>query len=1199
MFCFSDSKTKIFMKTDFAAVMEITEIKSNSAERAEHQDFRDNSLLRMAIDFRRNHLVNLLIIMISAVILTIFTSTVANGQVLYGSLTGNVTDPNGAPVAGATVEITDINTGVKKNIVTDERGGYLFSDLQPGIYNVFISRTAFKSIIKEKFQISANTTLRFDAQLDPGDIKETVTVTADPSEVLQTDRADVSVTQTSRQVNNLPLSGSTGRNYQSLMQIVPGAIMQGEQNSAAGSPQRSISFNVNGVSRLQNNTRIDGAGVIYPWLPTNTAYVPTAEAIQEVNIATNSFDAEQGLAGGAAINVQIKSGTNEYHGAGWIYDTNSTFGKARNYFQTTPQNPKDILVQYGFAVGGPIYLPAFGEGGPKVWSGKNKLFFFTDLEKTTRSQLSRLNTVSIAPAVLRPTAAGVDFSSTGTIIYDPLSNPNPALRTPFANNIVPFNRIDPAAVKLISLMPLPNLPGFANNFVANGTASFDRTNFDTKINYNQSDRMQFFGRFSYSPTLITEPPLLGDAGGDALNGGQLGTAPGKVYVASIGGTYTFTSNLVLDAVFGYTRQHLGAEFDLDNKYGLETLQIPGTNGPDRLQGGKPSFQVSGWANLGNPNTGNPFVFRDNQYTLATNLTWIKANHSFRFGLDYQNQQINHFQPQGGTFQTVRGTFQINGNATALQACPTTEPDRTTCINNGGTTTPAATTSFNAWAAFLLGLPNAAGKVDQLRNPNSVYMQSYALYARDHWQIKRNLTLTYGVRWELYPFPDKDNTGVNRFDPDTGLVYTGGLSGVPRKTGAKSGFGKFLPRIGVAYRWGEKTVLRGGYGQSSDPRPFIDFRNAYPVVNAWAMPAVTFNGTTNAFLPVTTFRIGLVNTSVAPDLNAGIIPLPANSGTTTFPKTPMRNIIHSFNFIVERQLPWKFKASVGYVGTRAIGQMGFININAGAPGTGTAGRPLFQRFGLTTDINEIIPYGDTTYDSLQATLQKRLGSSTFGMAYTFSKAINYADNDGGPRIQYLPLKELNKGLASYDRTHNLQIYGVYDLPFGKGQRWAGKGVLGAILGGFQLNGIASVMSGTPITIIQNNGFNLNAAGSGQVPDQILSTINVPGGIGIGNPYFDRNAFGIVNIPSGQTQRFGTAGRNVLRGPGFFNVDLGLFRTFPIKESVKIQFRVEALNALNHANFANPQGDINNSNFGYINSTTGTGERNLRFAVRVSF
>lgn len=1114
-----------------------------------------------------------------AMVLALCLAITSHAQVLYGSLTGNVVDPSGAAIPNANVEVVNTSTGAKKNGTTDANGAFLFSDLQPGTYRVNVSRTGFKTSLKETVQIDANKTMRFDAQLEVGSVDEKVTVTAD-SDLLQTDRGDVSTTQTSRQVNNLPLTGSTGRNYQSLMQIVPGSVMAGEQNSAAGSPQRSISFNVNGVSRLQNNTRIDGASVVYPWLPTNTAYVPTTEAIQEVNVATNSFDAEQGQVGGAAVNVSLKSGTNGLHGAGWLYDTNSSFGKARNYFQTTPKPNKDILTQYGFAVGGPVYLPKVGEGGPGFWSGKNKLFFFVDYEKTTRSQLSRLNTVSIAPAVLRPTAAGVDFSSTGTVIYDPNSNPNPALRTPFPNNIIPLNRIDIGAIELLKSMPLPNLPGFANNYVANGVASFDRTNFDTKINYNLSEKTQFWGRYSYSPTLIYEPPLLGDAGGDALNGGQLGTAPGRVYVASIGGTHTFSSNLVMDAVFGYTRQRLGATFDLDRNFSLDTQKIPGTNGPDHLQGGIASFQVSGWANMGNPNTGNPFLFRDNQYTLATNLSWLHGAHSFRFGLDHQNQQINHFQPQGGTFQTVRGTFQFNGNATALQ--------------NG---TPA--TTFNAWATFLLGLPNAAGKVDQLRNPNSVYMKTYALYARDHWQVNRNLTLIYGLRWELFPFPDKDNTGINRFDPDTGQVITGGLSGQPRDTGASSGHGKFLPRVGAAYRLGDNTVIRGGYGQSSDPRPFIDFRNAYPVVNAWAMPSLSFNGVTNAFLPVTTFRQGLVNTSIAPDLNAGVLLLPSNSGTTTYPKTPMRNVIHSFNLILERQLPWKLKGTVGYVGTRAPGQMGFININASAPGTGTAGRPLFTKFGIQSDITEILPYGNTSYDSLQSTLVRHWASSIFGMAYTWSKAINYADNDGGPRIQYMPLKQLNKALAGYDRTHNLQIYGVYDLPFGKGQEYANKGAVAHVLGGFQLSGVASIMSGTPIFVQQSNGFNLNAAGSGQMPDQVVTNVSIPGGIGVGNPYFDRNAFAIVNIPSGSPQRFGTAGRNVLRGPGYFNIDMGLFKTFSFGENLKLQLKAEAINVLNHPNFANPQGDINNTNFGYITSTTGTGERNVRFAIKVSF
>ena len=1127
---------------------------------------------------RRAGLAQILILFL----LTLSVPRATNAQVLYGTLTGNITDSAGAVVAGAKVEALNVNTGISKETTSDDSGRYLFSDLQPGVYKVTISAVSFKTLAQENVRIDANMARRLDGQLLTSGVSETVVVTA-ASVALQADRADINFTQSTRQVNDLPLAGSAGRNYQSLMQLVPGSVLQGEQNSAAGSPQRSISFNVNGVSRLQNNTRIDGASVIYPWLPTNTVYVPPAEAIQEVNIVTNSMDAEQGLAGGAAVNVIIKSGTNQLHGAGWVYDTNSAL-RARNYFQTTPQNPKDILVQYGYAVGGPII--------------KNKLFFFTDLERTTRRNTSRTNLASVAPASLRPEANGVHFPTVaegGATIYDPASSSDPRLRTPFPNNTIPLNRIDIAAVELLKRMPLPTGAGFVNNFVANGVALFNRTNIDGKVNYTPNEKLSLWGRYSISPTSIIEPPIFGEADGPALNGGQLGSAPSRIQLAGVGGSYTFSSTLILDLTLGYTRQRLGAEApDLDKNLGLEVLKIPGTNGGDRLQGGLPSFQINGWTNIGNENTGNPFLFRDNQVVFTANLSWLKGAHGLRFGGDFQDQQLNHFQPQGGTFQTVRGTFQFNGNATRLQNGPT-----------------PADVRFNSWADFLLGLPSGAGKVDQLRNPNSLRMKSYALYARDHWQASRQLTLNYGLRWERFPFPDKDNTGINRFDPATGNVLTGGLDSIPRDTGATSGPGHFLPRIGIAYRLGDKgkMVIRAGYGQSTDPRPFIDFRNAYPIVNAWAMPQIN----NNAFIPVTTLRQGLINISTPPDLTKGVLPLPANSGTTTYPASEKRKYIQSWNLIVERELTNHLIANIGYVGTRAVGQMGFININASAPGTGQSGRPLFTKFGLTQDINEILPYKTTTYDALQSEIKGRFGSSIVGAVYTYSKAINYADNDANPRIQYQPEANRNRGPASYDRTHNFQGYAVYDLPFGKGRRWLGSGFASYLLGGWQVNGILSRTSGAPFYVVQSAAGNLNAAGSQQVPDQIKSSVQIfgsnlkgtppagsPASVAPGYRYFDTTAYAVVVVDVTHPARFGNAGRNNLRGPGFFNVDFSLFRSFSITERIKLQFRGEALNALNHPNFSNPGADISSAGtFGYITSTTGTGERNIRLSARVSF
>jgi len=332
---------------------------------------------------------------------------------------------------------------------------------------------------------------------------------------------------------------------------------------------------------------------------------------------------------------------------------------------------------------------------------------------------------------------------------------------------------------------------------------------------------------------------------------------------------------------------------------------------------------------------------------------------------------------------------------------------------------------------------------------------------------------------------------------------------------------------------------------------------------------------------------------------------------------MRKEIHSFNLFIERQLPWKFTGQVGYVGTRAVGQMGFININAGPPGLGNDGRPLAIKFGLKADINEIIPYGTTTYDSLQALFKRQWASSLFGAAYTWSKTINFADNDGGPRIQYLPEKQRNRGPASYDRTHNLQSYLVYDLPFGKGERWAHEGWASKVFGGFQVSGVMSIMSGLPFYVIQGSAPNLLAGGSGQVPNQTNPVIRTLGGIGTASqrgsaagPWFDNTVLNTAiqgvtctsNCAWAQETgaRFGSVGRNNLRGPGFFETDMSIFRTFSFTERVKFQLRAEALNATNHANFANPTSDINSSTFGFITGTTGPNQsRQWRFGARVSF
>src|SRR5262249_10771486 len=358
------------------------------------------------------------------------------------------------------------------------------------------------------------------------------------------------------------VGGTRGRNYESVMQVVPGSIIvrtesgNGEANSTAGSPQRSISFSANGVSGWQNQTRIDGSPVQYTWLPTNTAYVPSAEAIEEVSIVTNSYNADQGMAGGAAVNVVIKSGTNDFHGTAWGYDTNSGL-RARNVFQTTEKNPKNIVAQYGGNFGGPVL--------------KNKLFFFGNVEKTTQRQGAGSSLQSIAPESLRPNGAGAVVFPTpdqgGAIIYDPPSSPDPSKRTPFPNNTIPANRIDQAALYLIQRLPATTGPGYVNSVLTTGALTYDRTNYDVKLNYAGS-RFNAFARYGNSPHLINDEYSPGEAGGGAAGGGAVGRGAGRTPVPDAGANGLIDPAPHQDPNHRYPHQVLGAEApDIDENIG--------------------------------------------------------------------------------------------------------------------------------------------------------------------------------------------------------------------------------------------------------------------------------------------------------------------------------------------------------------------------------------------------------------------------------------------------------------------------------------------------------------------------------------------------------------------------------------------------------------------------------------------------------
>ncbi|MGH9659958.1 MAG: hypothetical protein ACRD96_15520, partial [Bryobacteraceae bacterium] len=836
--------------------------------------------------------------------------------------------------------------------------------------------------------------------------------------------------------------------------------------------------------------------------------------------------------------------------------------RSRNFFNVTSGIPKNILNQGGYTFGGPIR--------------KNKLFFFTDYEKTVRREFRSAFRTVPPPELRQGNFSGV----TSNAIFDPLTGAaDGTSRQLFPGQRIPAARFDPASVKMAALIPAPNLTTYPSNFDALGSYQFNRENFDIKVNYNPTDQSSMFARYSLSPSAIFDPPSLGPAGGDALAGGQPGNSPGRIQSASVGGTYTLSPRMLVDATLGFTRQRLGSiNVDIDKNYGLDELQIPGTNGADRLQGGYPRFSITGMSSIGNPNVSNPFLFRDNQWVTSGNLSYVRGAHNFRFGGEYTYYTINHFQPQAAF--GPRGGFNLTGGVTSLR--------------NGN-----PPSQYNGWADFLLGLPNAMGKDVQYINPAAVRMPGWGFYARDQWQISRKLTVNFGARFERYPFASRDHRGGERYDPETDLVLIGGLGNTPRDTGVNVPALQVAPRLGIAYRTDVKTVIRAGYGISIDPDSFRRMRDSYP-----ATVSSQFNAP-STLQAAGSFRTG-IPAVVVPDLNSGAIAIPRTVGTITWPTQYRRGYFQSWNFTIQRELGWGLNLQSGYVATRAIRQTVIHNMNYGRPGGATNGRVLAQKWGRTADVNIYTPFNTSSYNGFQNQLKRQFaGGGMLGVAYTWSKSLSFADNNDSGLTWNIPeLWDRNRAPASFDRTHNFQMYGVYMLPFGKGQRYLHSGIAGHAIGNWQINGVLSRYTGTPFSVT-SAGTSLNAPGNTQTADQVKPNVAILGRVGRGNSYFDPDAFAAVS-----EVRFGTTGRNILRGPGLTNLDASIFRDFPLTERFKLQFRAEAFNVSNTPAFNNPGATVSSvtrnaagqiTNFGGYTEITGAAatERQFRFALKLTF
>ncbi|HEV2498692.1 MAG TPA: carboxypeptidase regulatory-like domain-containing protein [Terriglobia bacterium] len=1113
----------------------------------------------------------------------IFFSPFAVGQAVNGSVVGTVTDSSGAVVPQAKVTITNVGTSVSEPAMTDGSGYYSFPDLPPAIYKVTIEKQGFTSVVRSGVTLAVNSTVRVDVKLSPGQVTQTVTVQSQVAE-LQTDTAKTGGTLSSVQAEQLPLG--TNRNFQNLLTLVPGTTGVQNNHSHFFNPQNSLNSEVNGTSSMTNNFQIEGVndnertGLLQ-------VYIPPVEAIQDVNVTTSNYDAEQGTALGAVTNVILKSGTNQFHGSAYeIYNGQAL--NSRGFFDRGPQGasfikPPKIYNYWGGQFGGPIR--------------KGKTFFFVDFLRTDDHE-GQFQTLSVPTAAER----SGDFSDpTLDTIYNPnsgdtvdcLPGGNAKLcgtgRIAFTGNNI-AGSIDPIAAKLVGLVPLPN-----NNLTASGSAKYtnnflettrytqDNKSFDVKIDQYQGQNDHISGRLGYMSPTTVQAPAYGLAGGP-IGGGFEATGTDSTYSSDITWDHIFSPTLIMQNRVGLNRYRNTANQTDYGSSASTQIGIPGVN-VDPFTSGLTGIFIQ--STTSDPLVGYsaslPWIRSETDFDFVSNWNKIIKNHTLKWGVNIIRIRDDLLQEQ--TF-SPRGAWDF-------------DPDETS--------TPGAKVNFaNNFASFLLDVPNTVGRDLPVVFPAFRQTQFFA-YVNDKWQVDPKLTLNLGVRWELYPpatppFPG----GFSNYDPNNNTLVVAGVGGNPMNIGMQSRYHDFAPRFGLAYRLSDKNVIRAGFGISYEPFEDNTYaynfpvkqNNAFNALSAYG-PALYPNGT-----PVT-FGQGFPAPLIASVPSNGIIqantPLLLNQSYQVINLHYLDPYIQSWNLAYERSLPGQFQLDIAYVGNAGVHMPVQYNLNAVTNpadiGLGSAGQPEFVAFGRTASTTLFFAGESSNYNALQVKFDRRF-SHGFALttAYTYGKSLGYVEenSENSSSANYYINFKRNYARTDFDNTHTFVQSYVWDLPMGTGHRFVGSGPGARILGGWQLSGVLTLRSGGPL----NFGCtcqSLNAPGNGQSP-QINGSFQRLYGVDT-KPWFNTSVFSDPSVDF-KTPTFGDLGPYVFSGPGYFNLDAALFRSIKLSERFNLQFRTDWFSTLNIPQFGNPGLTYGSSTFGYVTGTNG-GNRNIDFGLKLNF
>jgi hypothetical protein len=1080
----------------------------------------------------------------------LFSGLLIFGQT-FGEITGQVVDATNANVAGATVTITNTDTNAKRVAVTTEAGIYSFPSLPPGKYDIRVEKPGFKADTSKQVEVQVQQTVRLDFTLQVGQVSESVEVSAAADQLIQ-ENATVGTVIEHQGIIELPLNG---RNYLGLVALSSNVDVlspaSGQAGSRQGGDRANQSISAGGQRIMFNYFTLDGVVNTDPNFNTYVV-LPSLDALQEFKVQTGVYPAEFGHEA-TQINVLTKSGGNQYHGALFEFLRNDTLDGAPYSFTTNHQAKSPFKWNdFGFEMDGPVRIP-------KLFNGQNKLFFMANYE-AFRKRSSSQSIYSV------PTAAMFtgNFSGVNATIYDPTT------KQPFPGNIIPTNRLDPISQKLLKYYAPANIAGnsLQNNFVRSDAAPQNRDGFVLRMDFIESSKSQWSGRYSWGDENQANQGL-------TLDGTKIVTNY-EQYMGS--NTRTITPNLVNEARFGYTRffNSIGTYLAFNTDV-VSQIGIPNFPGGIPVTWGIPNVTLLNYSAIGDSTEG-PYANSNNTLQFVDNVSWIHGKHTFRFGAEFTRQ---NYDQVGNQF--ARGQFTFQPNATV-------SPTLT-----GGDT----------FGDFLLGDLYQSEVAVAVANAN-FQRNTFHTYIDDTWKLTPKLTLALGLRYELTPpfydtkgdlftvylphiiyggpadpslYPEFMRQGTCT-DPYAGIaiqwpqIKTVCSNGTLSKNLMKTEHLDFAPRIGVSYSPDAKTVVRLGFGafynQDVGNSEYFDMaRNIAGRIRVTNQVA----GTPNIFW---NNALAAVGGGAKAQITSPFAFVAADSHRTPYTFEYLLNI--------QRQLGPNWVVEVGYLGSLSRHLYGFRDANQPYPGSTSlasrtpfafrdaSGNPVSQEFGVIQLVNDGANAG---YNAGSVKLTRRFSAGLSVISsYTYAKSI---DNTSGIRVQGFDTLypqnsnclQCERGLSSFDVRNRFVTSVLYDLPVGRGRKLdTPNPFLNAIVGGWQVGGITTIHGGLP-QVITIGGVDRSNTGVGY--DRPIATGSGSGYLGSPTPsrWYDPAAF--VEAPAGT---WGNVGRNTLVGPGIFALDFDAHKEFtmPYSEHHKLQFRLEAFNVLNHPSWSNPNGNI---------------------------